>query len=493
MNVISNERALAQWKALVYLPAKFVTRFHKRFFDEQPYLARFLADCIVPAHRRGPELPTLSGDSPLEEQVGEVTGFAARIAELMRREAGRPLRQISQPEVESYFELILNALDKLPKPTQFRGLAQVEPLLARCRQRNLLSGVCAAYFSGAPRKLLDYPLVTTLLRLTVDALDGVASEPLSEGETTELWTADRVEEALSVQGDPMRHEALQAAARLRSELTPRLIGELEEWAANPEAALEEDASLGVHALYLLAQWRETSAWPSFRKVFSLPGQTPHELTGEVITVNGAVLLASVAGERHSELREMFEEEAIEEFCRGTALEALACLVAWGERPRAELIAYLSELLTGRLQASPKNFAWTSLVDFVCSIEASSELRLEIDAVLARGLVDDKAIPASFIAAAQAGRLGSLWTEFADVHSPIRDAAEATAFLDEPFENDDSPVSAFAPDVPLPAQSSAKVPARFSDSGPVKAAPKMGRNEPCPWGSGKKYKKCCGSN
>ncbi len=28
------------------------------------------------------------------------------------------------------------------------------------------------------------------------------------------------------------------------------------------------------------------------------------------------------------------------------------------------------------------------------------------------------------------------------------------------------------------------------SGPVKAAPKPGRNDPCPCGSGKKYKKCC---
>ena len=28
--------------------------------------------------------------------------------------------------------------------------------------------------------------------------------------------------------------------------------------------------------------------------------------------------------------------------------------------------------------------------------------------------------------------------------------------------------------------------------PVKAEKKIGRNEPCPCGSGKKYKKCCGS-
>lgn len=28
---------------------------------------------------------------------------------------------------------------------------------------------------------------------------------------------------------------------------------------------------------------------------------------------------------------------------------------------------------------------------------------------------------------------------------------------------------------------------------VRTAPKVGRNDPCPCGSGKKYKKCCGKN
>jgi preprotein translocase subunit SecA len=28
--------------------------------------------------------------------------------------------------------------------------------------------------------------------------------------------------------------------------------------------------------------------------------------------------------------------------------------------------------------------------------------------------------------------------------------------------------------------------------PVRSAPKVGRNEPCPCGSGKKFKKCCGA-
>ena len=34
---------------------------------------------------------------------------------------------------------------------------------------------------------------------------------------------------------------------------------------------------------------------------------------------------------------------------------------------------------------------------------------------------------------------------------------------------------------------------LSASRPVLAAPKIGRNEPCPCGSGKKFKKCCDAN
>ena len=33
----------------------------------------------------------------------------------------------------------------------------------------------------------------------------------------------------------------------------------------------------------------------------------------------------------------------------------------------------------------------------------------------------------------------------------------------------------------------------SKPSPVRAKNKVGRNDPCPCGSGKKYKKCCGAN
>ena len=37
------------------------------------------------------------------------------------------------------------------------------------------------------------------------------------------------------------------------------------------------------------------------------------------------------------------------------------------------------------------------------------------------------------------------------------------------------------------------PVKVANTTFVHAGPKIGRNEPCPCGSGKKYKKCCGLN
>ena len=48
---------------------------------------------------------------------------------------------------------------------------------------------------------------------------------------------------------------------------------------------------------------------------------------------------------------------------------------------------------------------------------------------------------------------------------------------------------------MPAEVESTPPAReISSSGkPYLAPPKVGRNDPCLCGSGKKYKKCCGKN
>ncbi len=46
---------------------------------------------------------------------------------------------------------------------------------------------------------------------------------------------------------------------------------------------------------------------------------------------------------------------------------------------------------------------------------------------------------------------------------------------------------------LPKEKQAEISDRYRRSRTVVKDPKIGRNDPCPCGSGKKYKKCCGRN
>jgi uncharacterized protein YecA (UPF0149 family) len=74
------------------------------------------------------------------------------------------------------------------------------------------------------------------------------------------------------------------------------------------------------------------------------------------------------------------------------------------------------------------------------------------------------------------------------HLPIDDVAEATAWWDrrEKVEDDED-------DLMLNERDDGGDPAdQFTAiAEPYRAPAKVGRNEPCPCGSGKKYKKCCG--
>ncbi len=69
------------------------------------------------------------------------------------------------------------------------------------------------------------------------------------------------------------------------------------------------------------------------------------------------------------------------------------------------------------------------------------------------------------------------------HRPIDDVAVATAWWDRRSRNADD-------DDDLP-EGDALDGEYVEINEPYRAPAKVGRNEPCPCGSGKKYKKCCG--
>ena len=82
-------------------------------------------------------------------------------------------------------------------------------------------------------------------------------------------------------------QALEAAVEQREAITPELLGILEYTLANAEElAFEdrEDVYFGhIYAMFLLAQFRETRAFPLAVRFCELPGETAEDLLEDTVT------------------------------------------------------------------------------------------------------------------------------------------------------------------------------------------------------------------
>src|SRR5207244_1598506 len=128
--------------------------------------------------------------------------------------------------------------------------------------------------------------------------------------------------------------ALRAAVARRDAITPQLIAAIDRVTADPAHYLKNrEDCLHLFAIYLLAQFREPRALEPFLRFFSLPGEQSLDLTGDMVTEQGAAVLVSVCGGDPAPLLQLAHDESVNEFVRGQAIDGLLVQTGWGERPR----------------------------------------------------------------------------------------------------------------------------------------------------------------
>ena len=299
--------------------------------------------------------------------------------------------------------------------------------------------------------------------------------------------------------------ALEAAIEQREAITPELIASLERVTADPGCYLEDSERCPqLFAIYLLAQFRETRARDAIVRFLALPDETTLELTGDMVTENGAVILASVCGGDPAPLLQLSLDESVNEFVRAQAIEALAVQLLWGERAREAVIADLRRVF--QQLAKPGNeFLWGSLLCLVCDLHAV-ELLEECQQILAGEFADPTIIGPEEFEEEMAHPSASAQDHFRDTHAPIDTIAECSTwdcfqaqdsdplFDEPPFDDFAPPGPGFLPQFAgLPNEPFEPGVAIATGENPYLAPPKIGRNDPCPCGSGKKHKKCCGKN
>src|SRR4051794_10089937 len=282
--------------------------------------------------------------------------------------------------------------------------------------------------------------------------------------------------------------AVEAAVARRQEVTPELLRVLEDTVGR--AALldaEGDYMAHLYAMFLLAQFREIRAYPLVVRFASLPGDLLDSLCGDFITEDLGRVLASVCGGELAGIQYLIENEATDEWVRGAALSSLVTLVAAGQKGRDEIVNYFASLFRGGL-VRKRSHVWDTLVSYTSDLYPA-ELLHDIECAYEGGLVDPGYIGLDDVKSDLAMGKDRILARLAE--NPHRRLVENTTAEMGWWacfrENNQKRVKRAGQGA---ADSRLNPAASLSPS--KRAMAKTGRNEPCPCGSGKKYKKCCGA-
>ena len=301
--------------------------------------------------------------------------------------------------------------------------------------------------------------------------------------------------------------AVEYALKNREESVPELLAILSHTRRHAKfLAHEPDYLVHIPATYLLACFREPRALEDIAGILSLPDDLAYELYGDAITEDFRNIVASVCGGDIGPIQAVIENDTLEEFTRAEMLEALLVLLANGEVSRDTLAAYFLELLRGKVSADDTIVMGTLI--HCCAMIHPGEFMDDIRRLAAEDPVINTIVDTRFLDSQQLRPVGEVLEElkgdydysFVDVND-VRfleewvgvesdrfddddDDGYEDDFYDSPEEDDYDGAGFGSPLNVLPLRNDVAI--QTQSTKPVSA----GRNDPCPCGSGKKYKKCC---
>jgi uncharacterized protein len=291
-------------------------------------------------------------------------------------------------------------------------------------------------------------------------------------------------QAFASAGNNLPREAMQWALDNWDEAAPELLSVLERFASGADRS-DAAASAVFFFLHLAGEKQDTRVFPLLCRL-AQDGEAIEAALGDGITTTLKRILISTYDGNLDSLKGVIEAAEADEFVRAGALEVLAYLTATGRIPREETEAYLLRLYD-TLQPQDQSFVWSGWVLAVglLGLEALSGV---VRQAFGRGLIDPMVMGYDDFRR----DLERTWTDPErmagfqhDQIGPLEDAIGELSgwygFSDAAKQDQERQATspggnhlAFA-DTPQP----------FAD--PFKG---VGRNDPCPCGSGKKFKKCC---
>ena len=291
-------------------------------------------------------------------------------------------------------------------------------------------------------------------------------------------------------------EAIEAN---QSELVPLLLEELEGFADAPGSikSLGNDYIRHVVSIFILAYLRNENAYPHLIKLISHPGDNVIKLTGEVFTEALGRILASVYSGDIEPIKAVVENPAISPWIRSGALDSM--MVLWKENviERHVLVEYLRELMEGKLEPKP-SYVWDGIALIAFDLHPGGIEDLLLKAIrkklIAPMVLDEDSLRRCVKENLSDNIKNKEKVVDGYIKEPIK---ELTWWLYPDQDVLDKGMEYASVAVPItekkiiPGERAAPIGWRADTV--EHRTKKLGRNDPCYCGSGKKYKKCCGVN
>lgn len=283
-------------------------------------------------------------------------------------------------------------------------------------------------------------------------------------------------------------KAIQEIVTRREEMIPHLLDVLESAHADPDAYLNGPKAMHcTYAAYLLAQFREIRAYRPLMALMNLGEKIPQDLFGDSITEDMHNIVASVYDGDEEPLRKLIENPRADEYARACAgLKAYPALVHAGRLTMESVEDYFRELFEGKLQREHCH-VWNNL----CSLSGDlgfASLLPHVNKAFEDGLCDMFFDSLEDIEKRAESGGDCDWFRRCELVDDVVSMMEWWAcFHPEPPRK---PAKA-APDALAKLLEPREFPSRPTVPPPPKY-PGVTRNDPCPCGSGRKFKKCCGT-
>lgn len=262
---------------------------------------------------------------------------------------------------------------------------------------------------------------------------------------------------------------------------PRLVAMIDRYVNFTAEDISEDAEqLLVLSIHMLAEKRETAAFQPLCRLLH-NAEAADVILGDAVTVTLSQVLISLFDGDFNALKSLIEDPDAGEFVRHAAINAWAYFAFNGAVSRDEAREYL-HTLAQTMQPPEPHYAWVGIADAAILL-GLEDLRPIIEGLMRRELIPSWELDLDEFDRAMKTALTDREAAFArDNVRPFASTIEELSewqWDSEAIEEDDEAASEDADDILAGPEEPYVNPLRH-----------VGRNDPCPCGSGKKYKKCC---